>query len=236
MIKSNLLAYYQADECSVSGEYQPHPNGRTGTIVESTVVVPKIDPRLNTLIGELLHDLRSSLDHLAWQLVLHTGGTPVPDKTNWHILVEAPTTNREGKYPELNVRGGVSPAARTLLNASQPYQWGPRYREHPLWLLHQLWNIDKHRYVIAKGAHTAVQLPVNLPGFRFTTRLRHCTEHGASLILTPDDPGMHVDAHTFMQVAIDEPDYGIERPLLRTLKEAYEAVEGVLTAAEATCF
>lgn len=235
-IEGKLLAYYNADLCVITGEYKPNADGRTGTVVNDEVRIADIDPRLNTLIGELVHDLHSSLEHLARQLVLAAGHTENPGKTPWPILTTRPTTNRKGQHASPNIKGGISDAARTLVGSAQPYQWEERWPEHPLWLLHQLWNIDKHRDVIAKGVYTAIQMPTELPCFRFTTRLRHATEHGASLVIVPDEPSMNVDAHTFIQVAINEPEYGIERPLLRTLKEACEAVKGLLEAAKATCF
>jgi hypothetical protein len=36
--------------------------------------VPSIPVELNAIIGDDIHNLRVSLDHLAWQLVLATGG------------------------------------------------------------------------------------------------------------------------------------------------------------------
>jgi hypothetical protein len=50
--------------------------------------------RLNTLIGEFLHNTRSSLDHLAWQLVLSNSGEPSL-ATCFPILQTAPTTQQE---------------------------------------------------------------------------------------------------------------------------------------------
>src|SRR5919199_1097563 len=38
--------------------------------------VPAVPPVLSAIIGDAIHNLRVSLDHLAWQLVIATGGTP----------------------------------------------------------------------------------------------------------------------------------------------------------------
>jgi hypothetical protein len=38
--------------------------------------VPAISAVLGAIIGDAIHNLRVSLDHLAWQLVIATGGTP----------------------------------------------------------------------------------------------------------------------------------------------------------------
>lgn len=234
-IQGELLAYYDADECVVRGKYNPELDGGTGHVEGVTIASPPIRPSVNTLIGEFLHDLRSSLDHLAWQLVLDAGGKPT-EKTRFPIR-DAPRTNKKGERRGPGVPGGILAPARTLVGAAQPYQWGTRYREHPLWLLHQLWNIDKHRYVIAQGSRTAIhRLPLLAPPFTFTTALESTTEHGARLRIVPDEPSMEVDMYTTIQIAIHEPEHGIERPLLRTLEDAHEAVETLIEGAESACF
>lgn len=234
-IKGKLLAYYDLDECSVTGEYKPNPDGRLGTIADGGMVKsPLIEHRLNTLIGEFLHDARSSLDHLARQLVLNAGGKPTR-QTGFPLLTKPPT-NDQGQRVKPSIVGGITENAKTLVGAAQPYKLGERYRTHPLWQLHKLWNIDKHRDVIAKGSHTAIPLPVGVPAFSFTTRLESTNEHGACLRIVPDDTNVDVDAYTTMQIAIYEPRDGIERPLLVTLEDALKAVNGVIDAAQATCF
>jgi hypothetical protein len=234
-IKCRLLRHYEADEYLITGEYQRSLDKPTGNIVTDPTTLPEIDPRLNTVIGEHLHDLRSGLDHLARQLVLQAKGTPT-EKTCFPIRDTDPGTDKKGRPRTPGVSGGVSVAARTLIGMAQPYQWRARYIEHPLWLLHQLWNIDKHRDVIAKGTFGRYVFAMGAPTFRFTSKLDTATPHGAKLLFLPDDPDVQVDAHATVEVAIYEPDYGIEQPLLGTLERASETVKGIVDAAEATCF
>jgi len=235
-IKQRLLRHYEADEYLITGEYQRDFNrpGGSGNIVTDPTTLPEIDPRLNTIIGEHLHDLRSGLDHLARLLVLNAKGTPT-DKTRFPIKSTDPGTDKHGRPRTPGIPGGVSPPARTLIRDSQPYKWGARYLEHPLWLLHQLWNIDKHRYVIAKGTFGRYVFPLGAPTFRFTSKLIAVTPYRADLLLAPDDPSMEVDTHATVEVAIYEPDYGIEQPLLGALEQMVETVKGIVEAAELTC-
>jgi hypothetical protein len=68
---------------------------------------------LSVLLGVFLHNLRSSLDHIAWQLVLDNGGTPVK-KTSFQIVLK-----RKGALPK--IAGGISAkAATTVLVALCP--------------------------------------------------------------------------------------------------------------------
>jgi hypothetical protein len=200
---------------------------------------PGLGIRANTLVGEFLHDLRSAFDHLAWQLVLQNGGTPNPEKTNFPVWARQPETQREGKQALPNIPGGISTTARTIVHDAQPYQWGDGYSRHPLWMLHQLWNVDKHRYIVASGGRIRTVFPNARAtlGFKFGVRLESADEHGAQFAVVPDDPGMDVDAHLAMQVALDEPEYGIElAPFMESLRNMHEMARAVVTEAEARCF
>jgi hypothetical protein len=190
-IERKLLSYYNSDPCTMSGEYDPNAEGR-GT---ARIMVDSMNVRLNTLIGEFLHDIRSSLDHLAWQLVLHNKGYPTAD-TTFPILKTAPPTNKHGQRTLPNIAGGISQTARAVIDSSQPYQFGPRYTTHPLWMLHQLWNIDKHRHVIARGGWPERHfVGANLPRFTYTARFESATPNMARYSLIPDDPSVNVKAY-----------------------------------------
>jgi hypothetical protein len=218
-VKGELVGYYNSDPCRLSGQFKPDPDGRRGSGEWHEGELAPLPARLNTLIGELLHDSRSALDHLAWQLVLHNGGQPT-GATNFPILKVAPTSDKQRKRPLPNLAGGASKAARALIDAAQPYQLGDGYAEHPLWVLHQLWNIDKHRHVIAKGTRTEAHFIGDVPAFSFTSRFDSATELCAKITLVPDDPKVHVNAYTLVEVAIQEPIMAWKRRSSGRLKQS----------------
>jgi hypothetical protein len=103
------------------------------------------------IMGEILYNLRSALDHLAWALVepYQTTKTefPIFGKKNGSdgFLAQAPT-----KLPGLQ-QG--KPGAWDIIEKLQPYhgggtKWDPATDTgpDPLWTLHELNNIDKHRH------------------------------------------------------------------------------------------
>ena len=107
---------------------------------------PKITPPLewSILIGEVLYNLRSSLDHLAFQfpgrpaeIPEHRVSFPIFDKR------EAFEDHMRRNLPHL------PGAAVERMDALQPYGgWqGPQRagQVHRLWLLNELCNVDKHR-------------------------------------------------------------------------------------------
>jgi len=91
---------------------------------------------IGLIAGESVHQLRSSLDHLAWQLVLAKGGTP-DESTQFPIYKSPP--KKKSKFS--GMVKGIDPKAINLINALQPYQSG----NDDLWRLQALDNFSKHR-------------------------------------------------------------------------------------------
>lgn len=107
--------------------------------------VPKVDPLWNVTTGEILFNLRSSLDHLAWQLVLLDNGQP-GEETYFPIHLSA--LNKKGKPRNLTIQPHVSATALKLLTEVQPYSRSPHPEFHQLQYLHDLNRIDKHRLLL----------------------------------------------------------------------------------------
>lgn len=96
------------------------------------------------LIGDFLHNLRSALDHLAYELaVAYT--IPLPAKaaetSEFPIFWNGPMDARQ----EQAKIGYIHPDAINLIKAIQPHHRGTKYTEDPLWILNELERIDKHR-------------------------------------------------------------------------------------------
>lgn len=133
-------------------EYDP----KLGKHVMGVNGVPPIDPEWPLVVGEILYNLRSALDHLAWQLVLFDGKKPY-DKTQFPIR-EAPFDRRvKGKRIPTQLRPPVSnPQILEALEKVQPYSGvngeGGDFRHSPLWRLNRLRNIDNHRLLLVVTA------------------------------------------------------------------------------------
>ena len=91
------------------------------------------------IIGDAIHNLRSALDYLAWQLVLANGQQPKSGRGG----TQFPTLNTKGKSGQGDIQG-ISTRAQTLVDAVQPYQGS----DDDLWTLHQLDITDKHKLLI----------------------------------------------------------------------------------------
>ena len=111
----------------------------------------EMPPDWSLLIGECLYNLRSSLDHLVWQLACDFSGDG-DIKTQFPIFLNRRDYWRKNKAGAPTEGSGlrkvqlIDPKAATGIEKLQPYQRtaGPP-STHPLYLLNQLRNIDEHR-------------------------------------------------------------------------------------------
>jgi hypothetical protein len=96
---------------------------------------------LSIIAGEIAYHLRSSLDHLLWQLVILNKNRPIPGKSEFPIFWdrEKYKTSGVGKIK------GVSGAAAARIEGLQPYHRGPDFKAHALMALHELEGTDKHQ-------------------------------------------------------------------------------------------
>jgi hypothetical protein len=86
--------------------------------------------------GDIIQNLRSSLDHLAYQLVLVNGNQPTP-RTAFPICEDCATYKRD----KIRKIEGMRDDAKEAIDRLKPYRGG----NDLLWKLHSLNNIDKHR-------------------------------------------------------------------------------------------
>lgn len=93
------------------------------------------------IMGDALHNLRSALDYLVWQLVLEAGNQP--SKTNCFLIAETEYTWKSNHAAKL---AGVDPAWIEQIQKHQPFE-APVPGEHWLARLERMNNVLKHRLV-----------------------------------------------------------------------------------------
>jgi hypothetical protein len=97
------------------------------------------NPYWSTIIGDVVHNMRSALDYLTCELVLTNGGT-VTNSTLFPIYEQKSRYERGAG----SKTAGMDPRAAELIETLQPY-YAPTPSEHPLAVLAYLSNGDKHR-------------------------------------------------------------------------------------------
>lgn len=112
-------------------------DAQTGDITYYLKSVPEVPDSITVIFGDAIHNLRSTLDHLASAMEVAAGETP--DKYTGFPIFDSPEGYRD--CPPTKIKGLREPCKRTL-DRIEPYKTG---NGHRLWQLHQLDVIDKHR-------------------------------------------------------------------------------------------
>jgi hypothetical protein len=130
-------------------------DAQTGWHVSKVGEFGEAGPRISILAGEVAHQLRSALDHLAWQLVEANQQT-LNEHTAFPVR-RAPFSNGRS-FVRTTTRGGtlqgVPPAAARLIEEAQPYHAAHPER-HWLAVLDGLWQADKHRLLLTSYIATS---------------------------------------------------------------------------------
>jgi len=131
------------------------------------------DPCWPLIIGDAIHNLRSALDHVAFDLAIAHQQATKPEQP---ISAERARSSEFPVIPYINERtgatgdaehrfdsaagsklAGIHPDAIAVIKAAQPYHRGPQSETHELWLIHDLDRVDKHRELIVTAAAAYVQ-------------------------------------------------------------------------------
>lgn len=140
-LRGEIDAFFNAD---------PRPHRSVGSFNEGTwewverfqIITPP-PLRFGVILGDCVHNLRCVLDHTMWQVTLLDGGTP-NGETQFPIAVQC-----EEQFERMARRRipSLSSRHREIVKKVQPYHWGDQARTHPLAVLADLSNTDKHRIV-----------------------------------------------------------------------------------------
>jgi hypothetical protein len=196
-LKWQIDSFVQSDEGAMVLGVEPNADRSEWKL--RCVEVPQSNPSWSVEFGEFLYQLRTALDHLAWQLVLAGGATP-------NASTEFPVFHNEADFDrraESKTKGMASAAIATIKEL-QPYNAWPEHPKHSmLWKLHELCNLDKHRFLHLTDFWTydpaldfTVPFPAVVTRIAGVTvgRLKSDTEL-ASYTLSPAPGGETVDVH-----------------------------------------
>jgi hypothetical protein len=100
--------------------------------------------RWGVILGSCVHNLRSALDHLICQVTLLNGGT-MDDCAEAQFPIASGSEQQFESMADRRLPACFSDKHRAMVKASQPYHAGDRAPNHPLSVLADLSNADKHR-------------------------------------------------------------------------------------------
>jgi len=138
-------------------------DSRPGVLALKATAESIPNEQLTPLIGDVIQNLRSTLDHLVFALSVRHSGPLTQDQAK---VVKFPIHWDDGRQPPVGERFRnthasslkfVSPDVRTAIEMLQPYhverETGGKldHTDSFLWRLHELSNIDKHQAIPLVG-------------------------------------------------------------------------------------
>jgi hypothetical protein len=102
------------------------------------------------IIGDVIHNLRSSLDSLVWELTIKHSGDPIDPNANQWRNVQFPIVTEANKWSpqESKCLWGIQPSLKPYFEHLQPFHAGQNAAPNePFVILQSLSNIDKHRHI-----------------------------------------------------------------------------------------
>jgi hypothetical protein len=134
-LQAEVAQFFASNPYGVVDEYDP----QTGQNVVRARVSAQPPPRIGAIVGDLAHNLRSSWDYLAQQLVLANRRTP-GTWTEFPIFWD-PKSYETGFRRKVK---GMGKEAVSHIDRMQPHLF-PQPTRHPLYAIHHLDIRDKHR-------------------------------------------------------------------------------------------
>ena len=113
---------------------------------------------LAPVAGDFVHNLRGSLDNLAWRLAV-VSTNKSSDRVSFPICE---TNDSKARKTIKRCAEGIAPEAVAILESLQPYHEVRGYTNSHLWRLNKLWNIDKHRHLVFESVAVPAQI-LNVP-------------------------------------------------------------------------
>jgi hypothetical protein len=213
------------------------PNTKPGHEGFDLYFMTQIDPvpdEISTIFGDAIHNLRSALDHLAFQLV-EVGGGKVSDQTSFPIF-KSTEINEPSFAGKVN---GMSDPAKDKIRSAEPYKDG---KGHDLWVLHKLDIADKHhksfatlmrvggitihlpgRFAMGGSGNTHVDIPMPrfaAPGF------------GEALEVNKPfftcERGAEKNTELVFDIAISEPDVSEPKPIVWAVSYLIDKVDRLI--------
>ena len=197
--------------------------------------------------GDAVHNLRSALDYLWWQLIKVYGATPDPKKRpTFPIFKDPESFEKYLSKPSREVEAVIK-RVENALRGTRSYKGG----NDTLWGLNELDYIDKHRFLIVATIgveHIGVEvggkalerlfpghiqlshpLPQRTAWFHPTTSDLLGAKQGDPILIMKGNFEANQDVQLSFDIALTEPEVFKGKPLLKTIISARESVEKILS-------
>ncbi len=218
-LEAGIKSFNKTNPCGVDSDDDPNTGDRVFTFRSTS----KIPDDFSLIAGDAIHNLRSVLDHLAWQLVLANQNAPT--SITCYPIAETVQKYTSGRTAKTK---GMNDSAKKLIDATNPYAGGT----DALWTLHKLDIFDKHCLMVVcgtahwhtnRGGGSSIYPANRIPAGDGTEIYR---------IRRDDRPKIDENIQFTFEIAFLDPPIVQGEAILKTLYDLSDLVEGIVTQFE----
>lgn len=153
-LHTEILAFFKKSKYPVL----PNPNDeRWQEAVDYHSKLP-IPTRFSVLAGEIVHHLRSSLDHVVWIFSNEDTRRRHENSIAFPVLCD-PADKNELKRFNKQIQGVDDLDVRKIITDLQPFKRAPDTANDPLLIIHNMDRFDKHRELVIVSACANLTFP-----------------------------------------------------------------------------
>ena len=239
-LQSAIQAFFNPGPYKIAAKRDP----QTRRLIYYLASMEPVPASIRAITGDILNSLRSALDHLAQHLYLvGSGANEYRNKTSFPISPSA--KDFKSSFVAKKTEGMREDAINAIL-ALEPYGGG---KGADLWTLDRLNNIDKHRLIIAvwstlggvgigniMAKFTSISPEAKKEFKQFTDTIFIAEspvrplKTGDELFTDLPDAEPDEDRKFRFQISIHEPGVMEGRPVLETLVQFRDRVNGIVEA------
>jgi hypothetical protein len=222
-LESEIAVFFQ------QGEYPVLPEGDKQLLLAAIQyhTQRRIPLRFNVLAGEIIHHLRSCLDHMVWQFSSPQYRKDHLRQIEFPVFEKLPTDKNSSSRYEGKIKGIVSVNVRNLIEKLQPYNF-PDPLDSPIFIIHHLDVTDKHRELVLSTSTGSIEIPTGL----FLRYTAHQREHGG---LVSSDLEDELERHSKVVPQISFTKFGRReiKPIVPGLKQLHNVTVEIASRFEA---
>lgn len=194
---NHSVAYVNSTACSLQAQMDVG-DGKPGFTLHISSQPPVY---LSVIAGDVVHNLRASLDYIAHELIRANNGTPT-------IRTQFPVSLSEDEFVNeavtLKRLTGISIKGLKVISAFQPFRLDPgKEKDHPLWLLTKLSNMDKHRTLALSGVGAQSTVTFHHPDGRvFVSEFANAPVQDGAVVASMPADFFHIKLKTHFQGSI----------------------------------
>lgn len=148
----------------------PHPDDQCWPKAVDYHRNKSIPLRFSVLSGEIVHHLRSALDHIVWYFSSEEARL-TPHNIEFPVFDIEPLHKKKLARYEGKIQGVKNVEVRRLIKEAQPYNAGPNVADDPILIVHNMDRFDKHRELVIVDSGTTICFPPEMANIAMKVRL-----------------------------------------------------------------